>query len=204
MLDLAEQLREVLELREQQQPRVRRQQLGDSHCRGMCAVRRAECVVHVEVASCGELACEPFVVRRFPRIEAGVLAHLEPLVRQQLAQAALDRRHGVPRTILVRLRPPEMRADANRARATVEEQAQRRERGPDPRVVGDLHALEWDVQVGADENDLPRDVRLADGVATGLSQVRTAATLAANFSCYWANYFAGLNPRGQVFSDADD
>ena len=57
-LDVAEQLAEMLELLEQQQPGVRREQMRDALRRRMCAVRGAERVVHVEVAAVGELARE--------------------------------------------------------------------------------------------------------------------------------------------------
>jgi phosphoglycerate kinase len=45
----------------------------------------------------------------------------------------------------------------------VEQQPQRRQRGTDARVVGDAAVLQRDVQVGADEDRLPRDVGLLDG-----------------------------------------
>ena len=62
-LDLAEQPAEVLELGQEQQARVGRQQVRDRLGRGVRAMRRAERVVDVEVAALGELAREALVVR---------------------------------------------------------------------------------------------------------------------------------------------
>jgi hypothetical protein len=47
-------------------------------------------------------------------------------------------------------------------RAAVEEVSQRRERGADAHVVGDLPVLERDVEVGADEDPPAGDLRLPD------------------------------------------
>ena len=116
-LDLAEQAAEMLELGEQQQSGVGRQQVRDGLGRGVRAMRRAERVVDVEVAAVGELAREALVVRRLARVEARVLEHVDALVRQELAQPRCDRRHRVLRAVLLRLRPAEMRADAHLGRA---------------------------------------------------------------------------------------
>ena len=113
-LDLAEQPAEVLELGEQQQPRVGRQQLRDADGRGVRAVRRAECVVDVEVASLRELARELRVVLGLAGVEAGVLEHLDPLVREQPAQVLAHRLD--PERRVLALRAAEMRADADRSR----------------------------------------------------------------------------------------
>ena len=116
-LDLAEQAAEMLELGEQQQSGVGRQQVRDGLGRGVRAVRRAERVVDVEVAAVGELAREALVVLRLARVEARVLEHVDALVRQELSQPRRDRRHRVLRAVLLRLRPAEMRADAHLGRA---------------------------------------------------------------------------------------
>ena len=47
--------------------------------------------------------------------------------------------------------------------AALEQQLERRQRGLDPRVVGDAAVLERDVQVGAEEDALARDVRFPNG-----------------------------------------
>ena len=95
VLDLAEQPAEVVELREQQQPRVGRQEMRHGLGRAVGAMRGAERVVDVEVVAVGELARVPLVVLRLARVEAGVLEHAQPLVRDELAQAALDGRDRV-------------------------------------------------------------------------------------------------------------
>ena len=63
---------------------------------------------------------------------------------------------------ILALRPAEVRADADRRGAALEQQLERRQRRADARVVGDGAVLERDVQVGADEDDLPRDVGVTD------------------------------------------
>ena len=95
MLDLAEQPAEVVELREQQQPRVGRQEVRHRLGRAVRAMGRAERVVDVEVVAVGELARVPLVVLRLARVEARVLEHAQPVVRDELAQAALDGRDRV-------------------------------------------------------------------------------------------------------------
>ena len=162
-LDLAEQAAEMLELGEQQESGVGRQQVRDGLGRGVRAMRRAERVVDVEVAAVGELAREALVVRRLARVEARVLEHVDALVRQELSQPRRDRRHRVLRAVLLRLRPAEMRADAHLRRALLEQELERRQRGADAGVVGDAPVLERHVEVGADEHGLPRDVGVADG-----------------------------------------
>ena len=72
-LDLAEQPAEVLELGEEQQARVGRQEVRDRLRRGVRPVRRAECVVDVQVERARELLRGLRVVRRLAREEARVL-----------------------------------------------------------------------------------------------------------------------------------
>ena len=115
-------------------------------------MRRAEGVVDEEVAALGELARELRVVLRLAGVEARVLEHLDPLVRQERAQPPPDRLD--PRRRILALRPAEVRADADAGRAPLEQQLERRQRRADARVVGDLPVLERDVQVGADEDGL--------------------------------------------------
>ena len=123
----------------------------------------AERVVDVEVAAVGELAGVALVVLRLARVEARVLEHVDPVVREQLAQARRDRRHRVLRPVLLGLRAAEVRADADLRRAALEQQLQRRQRRADARVVGDRAVLQRDVEVGADQHGLARDVGVADG-----------------------------------------
>ena len=85
LLDLPEQPAEVVELREQQQPRVGRQEMRHGLGRAVRAVGRAERVVDVEVVAVGKLARVPLVVLRLTRVETGVLEHAQPVVRDELA-----------------------------------------------------------------------------------------------------------------------
>jgi len=150
----------MLELGEQQQARVCRQQLRDADGRRVRTMGGAECVVHVQIAAGSERACEGLVVLRLTGVETRVLEHCDSLVGKQLAQPLAHRRDGV---LVVRaLRAPEVGADAHLARATVEQQLKCRERRADASVVRDAAALERHVQVRADENDLPVDVGALD------------------------------------------
>ena len=152
----------MLQLGEQQQSGVGRQQVRDGLGRGVRAMRRAERVVDIEVAAVGELAGEALVVRRLARVEARVLEHVDALVRQELAQPRRDRSHRVLRAVLLRLRPAEVRADADLGGVPLEQEVEGRQRGADAGVVGDVAVLERHVEVGADEHGLPRDRRVAD------------------------------------------
>jgi hypothetical protein len=128
----------------------------------MRAVGRAEGVVHVDVAAVGELAREALVVRRLAGVETRVLEHIDALVRQKLAQPLGDGGHRVLHAVLLRLRPAEVRTHANLRRVLLDQELQGRQRGADARVVGDAAALERHVEVGADQDGLPRDVGVAD------------------------------------------
>ncbi len=160
-LDVAEQAPEHLQLPFEQEPRVGGQQVRDRLRGAVGAVGRAERVVHVEVASLRELAGEALVVARLAGIEAGVLEHLDARVGQERAQVLAD---GLdPETRVLALRPAEVRADPDAGDAAPEQVLERRQRRADARVVGDPAVLERDVQVGADEHDLPLDVSLPHG-----------------------------------------
>ena len=160
-LDVAEQPSEHLELLLEQEPRVGGKQLGHAHRGRMGAVGRAEGVIHVQVPALGKAPRALRVVPRLARVEARVLEHPHAVVRQELAQARRDRCH--PERGIGALRAAEVRAHGDPGGPLVEEVAQRRQRGPDPRVVGDAAVLERDVQVRADQDVLARDLRLADG-----------------------------------------
>ena len=72
--------------------------------------------------------------------------------------------HGLdPERGILALRPAEVRADTDPARVALEQQLQRRQRGTDARVVGDLAVLERNVQIRSHEHGLAFDVRVADG-----------------------------------------
>ena len=162
-LDVAEQAAEHLELLLQQQARVGGQQLGDADGGRVRAVRRAEGVVHVEVHARRQLARELRVVPGLARVEAGVLEHAHARVGEQLAQA---RRNGRDRVRGIRpLRPSQVRADGDLGGPALEQQLERRQGRPDPRVVRHAPVLERHVEVGAQEHALPRDVGVADASA---------------------------------------
>ena len=158
-LDVPEEAPEHLQLLLEEEAGVGGQQVRDAFRRRVRAVRGPERVVHVQVVSVGEAAGGLRVVLRLSGVEAGVLEHGDPRIREQLAEPVRDRVHRERR--IGALRPAEMGADRDLRRVPVEQKAERRERGPDPRVVRDLAVLERDVEVGADEDALARDVRLA-------------------------------------------
>ena len=154
-LDVAEQRAELARARARAAGRRRRAAAARRRSVDACA-RCAEpkASLHEEVAVVGELARELGVVLRLARVEAGVLEHVDPLVGQQLAQAVRARApsrtpgpapFGRPRCEHDRAPPPRP------ARAG---SSQRRQRGPDARVVGDAPVLERHVQVGAHEHAL--------------------------------------------------
>ena len=124
-------------------------------------MRRSERIEHEDVPALREALRGDGIVLRLSRIEAGVLEHLDPPVGQQLLQTRRDRRHrerGVGS-----LRPSQVRTHGDVRGVALEEVPEGRQGGTDPGVVGDTAVLEGNVQVGADEHALPRDVSLADG-----------------------------------------
>ncbi len=160
-LDLAEQLAELLELALEQQPRVGGEHLGHADRRRVRPVRRAERVVDEQVEVVGELPREPGVVRRLARVEACVLEHANPLVWQVLVQPSFHRLHR-ERGVLP-LRPAEVRADDDLRGVAFEQEFERGQRGPDPRVVRHVAVLERDVQVRADEHPPAGDSGVSNG-----------------------------------------
>jgi hypothetical protein len=102
-------------------------------------------------------------------MEARVLEHDEALVVEPAPQLGLDRRHRVLR--VGALRAAEVGADGHFGRALLEQPPQGRQRSDDARVVGDAPVLERDVEVGADEDALPPDVRLAHGARAPHSDI---------------------------------
>ena len=144
---------------------------------------RAEGIVHVGIAERCELPRELGVVLRLAPLPARVLEHehaagVEPvdaapdlgpddvgsLVDARVDQLAepvrgrLQRRLGV-----AALRPAEMRAEYE-PRALLEQQLDRRQRGPDARVVRHASVLERDIEVDAREHRLAGpELEVADG-----------------------------------------
>src|SRR4029079_5036867 len=101
------------------------------------------------------------------RVEARVLEHVDPLVRHELLEAGRNRRdyeRGV-----VALRAAEVRADCHAGGAAGEEKLERRHSGADASVVRDRTILEGNVEVGADEHVLARDVGRLDRARQGHS-----------------------------------
>ena len=172
--DVAEQATEMLELVEQQEPGVGRQEVRHALGRGVRAVRRAERVVDVEVAAVGELACVRLVVRGLTRVEARVLEHVHAIVTDERPQRFGNRGDRV--LLVLALRPPEVRADAHLGRAALEQQPKRRQRRADARVVGDPPVLERHVQIRPDEDDLAVDLCGLDGARQPQSSFETRST----------------------------
>ena len=152
--------------------------------RGVRAVRRTECVVHVEVAERRELLGEGGVVLLLLLVEARVLQEKHVAVRELaaelldlLADAVGRHLHGAPEELpqplgrgreaelglLLALRPAEV-AHEDDLRAGVHEMPYRRQRGPDSRVVLDFAFRDRHVEVDAHQGPLAFDVaKVADG-----------------------------------------
>ena len=166
----------------QQQAGVAGQAVGDALGAGVGAVGGAEGVVDVEVGQPGQSLGERRVVLGLPRLEADVLeqqhvAGPSPsaivstsspttagaclhLGAEQLGQPLADRPHRERRVDLA-LGPAEVR-DEDQGGAALAQQLDRRQRRPDPRVVGDAAAVERDVEVDPDQHPLAGDVGVAD------------------------------------------
>ena len=166
-----------------QEARVGRQEPGDPDRRGVGPMGRPERVVHEDVGVRRERLGELRVVLLLLRVEAEVLeedrlarphpldgvlgadpervaghGHVPP---QELAQALADRPQPEP-VLDLAVGPAEV-AGEDDLRARAEERRDRRQGGPDARVVGDLAVGERDVEVDADEDALARGVEVADG-----------------------------------------
>src|SRR6185312_6936234 len=100
------------------------------------------------------------IIGRLTGVEARVLENADPLVRKQLSKPGLDRfqREGG----VLFLRSPQMRADDDLGGTALQQELECRQRGANPRVVGDLSVLERHVQVGAYESALAGHVGLAN------------------------------------------
>jgi hypothetical protein len=184
---VAERLAEVLDLLLDQEPgRLLLHEPRHAGGRRVGAVGGAERVVHPDVGDRGELLRERLVVLLLLRVEAEVLEEqdltvlevlhelLHPVadavvgeddvLLQQLGQALRRGLEGELLPILgLPLRAPQVRGQ-DHLRLVVDGVADRRERSPDPRVVGHPPLLvEGDVEVDADEDALAREVEGVDG-----------------------------------------
>src|SRR5207253_3804970 len=96
------------------------------------------------------------------------------VVGKKLGEALANRRDRVP--LVAALRPAEVRANANLGGAALEQQPQRRQRSANAGVVGDAAVLERNVEIRADEDDLPVDVRGLDRPREAHSTFDTRST----------------------------
>ena len=169
-IDRAEQLAELLQLALEQQPGIGGEKLRDGHRRGVRTVHGAECVLDEQVVAGGELARKALVVLRLPRMEARVLEQVHArarlleadVVAERVGQPLGDRTQRQLRVGPL-LRAAEVGADVDPRGVALEQQLDRRQRGPDPRLVGNHAVLERHVQVGAEQDTLPANVGVADG-----------------------------------------
>ncbi len=100
---------QLLELTQEQQARIGREEPGHADRGGVRAVRGPEGVVHVEVAVRGQLARELGVVLRLAGVEASVLENPDPLVGQELPKSLVG---GLEREgRILALRPAEVGAE---------------------------------------------------------------------------------------------
>ena len=162
-LDVAEQPAEHLELLLEQQTRRRPgSSVRDALGRRVRPMRRSERVVHEEVPALREaLAPTP---GRSPSRPGRSACSRAPRSRSSGRSSADAPRPAPSRTRGRGLSAGRGASRRRRARRlALEEVAERRQRGTDARVVGDPPVLERDVQVGADEHALARDVRVANG-----------------------------------------
>ncbi len=166
----------------EQEPRVAGQVVRHPLGGRVGPVGRAEGIVDVQVGEARERLGEGRVVLGLPLLEAAVLQHQDVagpelarhrsdliahhpggqfhLSAEQLAEPRRDRRHRERR--IVPLRSPEVR-DEHSARPSLAQELDRRQRGADPGVVGDLlAAVERDVQVGAQQDALAVQLRVSD------------------------------------------
>ena len=183
-LGVLEELREHRDLALHQQPGVGRQELGDPDGRGVGAVGRPEGVVDVDVRVRRQLLGELRVVLLLLGVEAQVLEEEELARPESLdrilgadAQRVAGHRDVAPEQLGQTLRRraagggrpgPCRRAGrggsrGRRARPAPRRWTDRRQGGPDARVVGDLAVLERDVEVDADEDTLAGRVEVANG-----------------------------------------
>ena len=179
---ILEQAREHRDLALHQEARVGRQELGDADRARMGAVRGPERVVHVDLGVVRELAGERRVVLLLLGVEAEVLEEEELAVAQPLhgvdradaervagdrhvaaeeLRQALGDRPQAEAVLDLAIGPAEV-AREDHPRPVGQEVVDRRDRGTDARIVGDLAVLQRDVEVDANEDALPGDVDVAD------------------------------------------
>ena len=126
----------------------------------MRAMRGAEGVVDVEVASVGQLASELMVVLRLARVEARVLENGDARIVHERAQMLFDRLQRERRVLP--LRPAQVRAEAELLHAAVEEEPDRRQSCADTRVIGNPPVFERDVEVHPCQDVLAEDIGVPD------------------------------------------
>ena len=170
----------------QQAGRRPRHVMGDRLDRRVRAVRRAERVVHVELGQRGQrLRRTPD--RSFPppretggsraarRVPRDRCASRDRALGRCLADAVVANATGRPTSsdeprgdgrrlnsaVRLAFRPAQM-AREDDGRALLERVLDRRQRGPDARVVADHAVLERDVEVHADEDALAGEVEIPD------------------------------------------
>ncbi len=175
--------REIADLALHEKPGVGRQELRHADRGGVRAVRRAESVVHVDVAIRRQRLGELRVVGLLLGMEAQVLQE-EDLAGLQATDGVLgadpdgvaggrDRLTQQGREVLGHRSQPERVADLalgptevaheHDRGAPLEEVGDGRDGRPDPGVVLDLAVLDGDVEVDPHEDPLARGVHVADG-----------------------------------------
>ena len=152
-LDVAEKPAEHVELALEEEAGIRGQEVGDTLGRRMRPVSRAERVVHVQIH--GEALGGLGIVRVSP----GSKRVFSSTSMRSSGTSSESRGYGCDRERLISaLRAAEMRAHGDVRSAASEQIPQRRQRRSNPCVVRDPPVLERHVQVGANEDALPRDV----------------------------------------------
>ncbi len=162
VLNVTEEAPEVVDLGEEEEPGVGRQDPCNSLGRGVGAMRRPERIVHEQVHANGELRGERRVVARLPCREASVLEHAQARVGEQPLQMLGDRSHREALAITLALGSSEMGADCDLLCAMVEQPTQRRQGRPDAGVVRDGTVRKRNVEVRPDEDTPTGDVGRLD------------------------------------------
>ena len=180
---VAEELRELLDLLVDEEPRVGREPLRDPNGGRVGPVDRAERLFHEEVAELGEGVGERCRIRLLPRIEPEVLEEGELAVAQgihslertragdrveeghrlaEIAGEAFGDRPKGPSGVGAPFRATEV-GHHDRPSPVLPQVSERRERLEDPAVVRDLPPLVLrHVEVRPDQDSLPLDRRRGD------------------------------------------
>jgi len=165
-----------------EQPRHGRQVMGDALRRSVGPVDGPEGIVDVDVGHVGQRLRELRIVCLLLRVEAEVLQQ-EHVPRpelvdrghharaqcvtghphrtaEQLAEPVSDRLQA-QRVVHLSLRPAQV-AGQDHAGPLLQQVDQRGQTGADARVIGDLAIVQRDVEIGAQEHALSRDVDIAN------------------------------------------